>query len=50
MDFILAVEQWTLAGLLEVSQQFAHPVYVCCLDLEKAWAIARPSTLYITVQ
>ena len=40
MDSVLAVEQWTsslpLLGCWGVAWEFAHPVYMCFVDLEKA--------------
>ena len=37
-DSVLAVDQlFTLAGLLGGSWEFAHPVYMCFVDFEKAF-------------
>ena len=36
MVFVLAVEQWT-GRILEGAWEFAQPVYMCFVDLEKAF-------------
>lgn len=38
VDFALLVEQRTLADILERSWESAHPVDICFVDLEKAYA------------
>jgi len=37
VDSVLAVEQWTSSLTLQGWWEFAHPVYMCFVDLEKAY-------------
>jgi len=47
-DSVLAVELWNHAVLFGGSWEFAHPVYICFVDLEKEVLLSMGTRTIVT--